>query len=115
VAEEEAVVVDRVVTGPGRAREFVERYLTEYGPGARDRGMTLRNVLVSPPIWFSDQTNTVTITWLLPSAQAWWEMTWKGRPDTSIGKWWADISGLIVERTRSVAAAAADVDALCDV
>jgi hypothetical protein len=42
-------------------------------------------------------------------------MTWKGRPDNRIGKWWADISGLIVERTRSTAAAAGDVDELCDV
>jgi hypothetical protein len=77
--------------------------------------MTLRDILISPPIWFDDRSNTVTITWSLPSAQAWWEMTWKGRPDTSIGAWWTDISALIAERTRSVAAAAADVDALCDV
>jgi hypothetical protein len=77
--------------------------------------MTLRDVLVSPPIWFSDKSNTVTITWSLPSAQAWWEMTWQGRPDPTLGKWWADIAPLVVERTRSVAAAADDVDALCDV
>jgi hypothetical protein len=108
-------VVDRVVTRPGCARKFVDRYLAEYAPGARERGMTLRDVLVSPPIWFIDQVNTITITWQLPGARGWWEMTWKGRPDASVGKWWADISGLIVERTRSVAAAAADVDRLCDV
>jgi hypothetical protein len=111
----EIFVVDRVVTRPGRAREFVDRYLTEYAPGARKRGMTLRDVLVSPPIWFSDQTNTVTITWSLPSARAWWEMTWQGRPDPTIGRWWVDVSELIVERTRGVAAVAADVDRLCDV
>jgi hypothetical protein len=115
MSDGQVYVVDRVVTQPGRAREFVDRYLAEYVPGARERGMTLRDILISPPIWFDDRSNTVTVTWSLPSAQAWWEMTWKGRPDTSIGKWWADISGLIVERTRSVAAAAADVDELCDV
>ncbi len=108
-------VVDRVITRPGSAKAFVDRYLTEYAPGARDRGMTLRDVLVSPPIWFADQSNTVTITWSLPDAQAWWEMTWKGRPDRSIGEWWAGIDELITERTRTVAAAASDVDGLCDV
>jgi len=115
MSDGEVYVIDRVVTCPGRAREFVERYLAEYAPGARDRGMTLREVLVSPPIWFADQSNTVTISWSLPSARAWWEMTWKGRPDSALGKWWSDISELLVERTRGVAATADDVDGLCDV
>jgi hypothetical protein len=115
MASGEVYIVDRVVTQPGRAREFIDRYLAEYAPGARQRSMSLRDVLVSPPIWFSDQTNIVTITWSLSSARAWWEMTWQGRPDPALGKWWTDISELVVERTRSVAAAADDVDGLCDV
>jgi hypothetical protein len=115
MSDGQVYVVDHVVTRPGRAREFVDRYLAEYAPGAHERGMTLRDILVSPPIWFTDLSNIITITWQLPGAKAWWEMTWKGRPDTSIGEWWADISGLIVERNRRVAAAAADVDRLCDV
>jgi len=111
----EVYVIDRVVTLPGRARDFVDRYLAEYAPGARKRGMTLREVLVSPPIWFEDDTNIVTVTWSLPNAQAWWEMTWQGRPDPTLGQWWAGIGELVSERTRTVAAAADDVDALCDV
>jgi hypothetical protein len=77
--------------------------------------MTLRDILVSPPIWYADQSNIVTITWSLPSAQAWWEMTWKGRPDPELARWWDGIGQLVVERDRSVAAAANDVDSLCDV
>lgn len=107
--------MDRVVTRPGCARQFVERYLAEYAPGARARGMTLRDVLVSPPIWFADESNTVTITWTLPSAQAWWEMTWKGRPDPAVGQWWSQIAELVDRRSREVAAPAAHVDELCDV
>jgi hypothetical protein len=108
-------VIDRVVTKAGCARKFVRSYLAEYAPGARSRGMTLCDVLVSPPIWFDDDVNTVTITWTLPSAQAWWEMTWKGRPDPALGEWWSHIGELVAERSRSVAAAADDVDGLCDV
>lgn len=115
MAEGPVFVVDRVVTRPGCARQFVDTYLAEYAPGARSRGMTLRDVLVSPPIWFTDQANTVTITWTLPSAQAWWEMTWKGRPDPSLGQWWSRIAELVTERSRSVAAAADHVAGLCDV
>lgn len=111
----EVVVIDRVVTKPGRAREFVDAYLTGYAPRARQRGMTLRDVLVSPPIWFDDDNNTITITWVLPSPQAWWEMTWQGRADPSLAQWWSRVAHLVHERRRSVAAAARDVDALCDV
>lgn len=109
----EVFVVDRVVTKPGQARRFVDRYLAEYAPGAVERGMTLRSVLVSPPIWFDDRPNTVTITWSLPSPLAWWQMTWKGRPDPELGRWWTQIDELLQERERLVAAAADDVEALC--
>lgn len=115
MSDGQVYVVDHVVTQPGRAREFVDRYLAEYAPGARERGMTLRDILVSPPVWFTDQPNTVIIRWSLASAQAWWEMTWQGRPDPSLGAWWAEISELVQQRSRSVAAAADDVDELCNV
>ena len=111
----EVYVVDRVITKPGCARRFVDAYLAEYAPGALRRGMTLRDVLVSPPIWFDDQANTITVTWSLPSPQAWWEMTWQGRPDPTVAQWWANVGPLIDDRSRSVAAAADDVDGLCDV
>lgn len=111
----EVFVIDRVVTRPGCARRFVDAYLAGYAPGARQRGMTLRNVLVSPPIWFDVEVNTVTIVWALPSAQAWWEMTWAGRSDPKIAEWWSQITELVAERSRSFAAEAADVDGLCDV
>jgi hypothetical protein len=115
MADATVYVVDRVVTKPGRAREFVDTYLAEYAPGAVERGMTLQHVLVSPPVWLSDASNTVTVTWMLPGAQAWWEMTWQGRPDRALGAWWDKIDELVVERSRSVAAAADDVDGLCNV
>jgi hypothetical protein len=115
VSEAAVYVIDQVVTRPGRAREFVDRYLAEYAPGARDRGMTLDRILVSPPIWFAEESNTVTVCWALAGAHAWWEMTWKGRPDTSIGQWWEQIADLIESRTRSTASAAGDVDTVCDV
>ncbi|MCV7366579.1 hypothetical protein CRI77_10805 [Mycolicibacterium duvalii] len=111
----EVFVIDRVVTRPGRAREFVDTYLSGYAPGARQRGMTLRSVLVSPPIWFDTEPNTVTVTWSLPSPQAWWEMTWQGRPDPTLAAWWDSVADLVMERDRSAAAAFDDVESLCDV
>ncbi len=107
----EVYVIDRVVTAPGCAQKFIDAYLAGYAPGARERGMTVRDVLVSPPIWFDDRSNVVTVTWTLPSPQAWWQMTWKGRPDPSVARWWEGAADLIVERSRSVASAADDVTA----
>ncbi|WP_082963658.1 Dabb family protein [Mycolicibacterium peregrinum] len=108
----EVFVVDRVVTRPGCAQKFIDTYLAGYAPGARDRGMTLRDVVVSPPIWFEARSNVVTATWTLPSPQAWWQMTWQGRPDPAVARWWDSITDLVVERSREVASAA---DATTDV
>lgn len=115
MADGEVFVIDRVVSRPGRAREFIDRYLAEYAPGARERGMTLCTLLVSPPIWYDTEPNTVTITWSLPSARSWWEMTWKGRPDPQLREWWDSVEAIIIERDRSAAAAFDDVERLCDV
>lgn len=115
VADGEVFVIDRVVTRPGCARRFVDAYLADYVPGARARGMTLRDILVSPPIWFDDDANVITATWTLSGVRAWWEMTWKGRPDPTLGEWWSRIDELVTERSRTFAARADDVDGLCDV
>lgn len=115
MADGRVYVIDRVVTRPGCAREFVDAYLSDYAPGARSRGMSLQHMLVSPPVWLAEGTNTVTAIWSLPSARAWWEMTWQGRPDAALGQWWSQIAELVMERTRSVSATADDVDGLCDV
>lgn len=108
----EVFVVDRVVTRPGCAQKFIDAYLAGYAPGARDRGMTLRDVVVSPPVWFEDRSNVVTATWTLPSPQDWWQMTWQGRPDPAVARWWDSITDLVVERSREVASTA---DAITDV
>lgn len=112
---EKVYVVDRVVTKPGRAREFVDAYVTEYVPGGRTRRMTLDRILVSPPIWWADEPNTITITWVVDGVDAWWDMTRRGRPDPELGRWWSRMDPMILDRTRSMAAAAEDVDGVCDV
>ncbi|MFC4128569.1 hypothetical protein [Nocardia rhizosphaerae] len=97
-------VIDTVVTKPGRAREFVDAYLGGYAPGARERGMTLERIVVSPPVWLADESNTVTATWVLDGAAGWWAMTWRGRSDPAVRQWWADAAELIAERSRSTGA-----------
>jgi len=115
MAEPTIYIVDEVTTKPGKARTFIDRYLAEYALGAEGRGMTLDRVLVSPPIWFTDDNNTVTISWTVPGVGAWWQMTAMGRHDAGIGAWWAEIDELLENRTRRMTAAAADVEGLSNV
>ncbi|MBH0120121.1 hypothetical protein ACWDUD_29575 [Rhodococcus sp. NPDC003382] len=115
MADETIYVIDRVVTKPGCARRFVEAYVAEYVPGGRRRGMTLDRILVSPPVWFDDDSNTVTITWTVDGVHSWWEMTRQSRRDPGLGEWWSGMDELIVERSRTMAAHADDVEGLNDV
>ncbi|MGV9709051.1 hypothetical protein ACWDTI_00090 [Gordonia sp. NPDC003424] len=108
-------VVDQVVLQPGKGREFIDAYLSEYAPGAVDRGLTLDRVLVSPPVWLDDEPTTVTALWTVAGPAAWWHAAIRGRHDLSTVQWWESVAPLIVRRSRSMAAAAADVEGLCDV
>ncbi|WP_168706688.1 hypothetical protein [Gordonia paraffinivorans] len=108
-------VVDQVALKPGAAREFVAAYLSEYAPAATQRGLTLDRILVTPPVWLDDDTNTVTATWSVPGTRAWWQAAVAARHDPAPSEWWAQMAPMIVERTRTMAADAADVEGLCDV
>ncbi len=108
-------LVDRVVTTPGSAKAFVEAYLAEYAPGGHGRSMTLDRVLVSPPMWLEEDSNTITITWTLDSVDSVWKQIRASRVDRSLGEWWTHMNPLIVERSRSMSAAATDIEGLSNV
>ncbi len=108
-------IVDQVVVRPGRAPEFIDAYLHEYAPSARERGLTLDRVLVSPPAWIDGENNTVTATWTVSGPGDWWAAAVRGRHDPEPSRWWESVESMIVERTRSMAASADDVEKLNDV
>lgn len=115
MANETIYVVDEIVTQPGAAQAFLDAYQERYAPGARARGLTLERVLVSPPLWLDGQSNTLTITWTLKGAAAWWQMSFMGRNDMQVVDWWAEVDELVVSRKRSFMAAAEDIKGLSDV
>lgn len=108
-------IIDRIVLKPGHARAFIDAYLSEYAPGARERGLTLDRVLVSPPAWIDAESNVVTATWTVEGPQQWWAAAVQGRHDPGYAQWWQSVSPMIVERSRSMAAAADAVEGLCHV
>ncbi|WP_280461085.1 hypothetical protein [Nocardia carnea] len=108
-------IIDRIVLTPGSAPAFIDAYLSGYAPQARARGLTLDRILVSPPAWIDGETNTVTATWTVPGPKAWWAAAVGARHDPEPAGWWDSMAPIIVERTRSMASRAEDVEGLCDV
>lgn len=104
--------VDEIVARPGEARAFLAAYMERYAPGARARGMTLERVLVSPPMWLEEQSNTLTITWTIAGTPAWWQMAMQSRFDPGVAAWWREADAMVVSRRRHFAAAQDDVEAL---
>ncbi|MDH6281007.1 hypothetical protein [Prescottella agglutinans] len=108
-------IVDEMEVVPGRAREFVASYLEQYAPGARARGLTLDRILVSPPVWLTDQSNTVTVTWTVTGADAWWQQRWAAGRDPAVAAWWAAADESLVSRRRTTSSALGDLEVVTDV
>ena len=108
-------VVDELVARPGEGKAVLDDYLERYAPSAKARGMTLGQVLVSPPVWLDDQSNTITITWTVPGAEGWWGMRLAASADSGVEAFWDAADARLLSRKRSFAAAPDDVEALCGV
>ncbi|GAB2656387.1 hypothetical protein ABI214_07830 [Prescottella soli] len=108
-------IVDEMEVLPGRAREFVASYLDQYAPGARARGLTLDRILVSPPVWLTDQSNTVTVTWTVTGADAWWQQRWAAGRDPDVAAWWSTADESLVSRRRTTSSALDDLEVVTDV
>jgi len=108
-------IVDEMEVVPGRAREFLASYLERYAPGAGERGLTLDRILVSPPVWLADQSNTVTVTWTVTGADAWWQQRWAAGRDPEVAAWWAAADECLVSRRRTTSCALDDLAAVTDV
>nr|WP_280236821.1 hypothetical protein [Nocardia cyriacigeorgica] len=100
---------------PGQGRSFLEMYLHQYAPGARDRGLVLDRVLVSPPVWLDEQSNTITVSWTVHGAEQWWRQRLGASRDPAVAQWWRTADELLVDRRRTTSCAYEDVEALADV
>ncbi|MDP3674925.1 MAG: hypothetical protein Q8R44_07500 [Novosphingobium sp.] len=108
-------MIDEIVAAPGAGRALLDDYLARYAPGARARGMVLEQVLVAPPVWLDDQSNTLTIRWSLANAGAWWGMRAVSGADSAVAAWWAEVDARAISRRRSFATAPEAIVRLCDV
>ncbi|MGW0175046.1 hypothetical protein ACWDUM_14520 [Rhodococcus sp. NPDC003322] len=115
MADQRIYIVDRVTTEPGRGRAFVDAYMSDYVPQATRIGMTLDRVLVSPPVWFEDDGNTVTATWTVSGHEQWWQTAIARRFDAGFVDFWNRVEPMVSQRSRSMAAEAESVEGMCRV
>lgn len=107
--------IDEIVAKPGEGKALLEDYLARYAPGAREHGMHLEQILVSPPMWLGDQSNTLTFRWSIADTGGWWQMRFVGGNDPAVAAWWAEADARAVSRRRFFAAEPGDIEGLCDV
>ncbi len=102
-------VIDEIVARPGEGKALLDDYLARYAPGARARGMVLEQILVSPPVWLDDQSNTLSFRWSLTDAAAWWGMRAIGGGDPTVAAWWTETDARAVSRRRIFASDPDDI------
>jgi len=115
MAADTIYVMDEMVVPPGQGEAILKDYLDSYGPGARQRGFVLDRVLVNPPLWTHHAPNTITVSWTVQGAGAYWNTLFQSRNDEALAQWWKEFSTKLISRRRTVHAAAEDLKGLADV
>ena len=91
-------ILDEIEPRPGLLDAYRREYLADYAPAARERGMTLESVRMSPPVRLPDGGNRLHFLWSVPDLTGWWRMRFAGEADKQ--RWWARSSELAVARSR---------------
>jgi hypothetical protein len=107
--------LDHMVAQPGRAKELLRFYMSDYVPQAKRRGLTLVHRWVTPPLWLKEQSNELFVIWSVQGAQAWWDATRQRRADPSFLGFWEEAQPMIVDRRRLFLSEVDDVNSLNDV
>lgn len=93
-------VLDELTVAPGQL-DAVRHLMAEgYMAGAADRGMTLEQTWLTPPMELFDQPNTLVFLWSVPDATAWWAMRGAAGRDPGVGAFWSEVDACCVERRR---------------
>ena len=93
-------VLDELTVAPGRLDEVRRLIVEGYMAGAADRGMTLEQTWLTPPVELFDQPNTLAYLWSVPDAAAWWAMRGAAGRDPTVSDFWAEVDACCVERRR---------------
>lgn len=110
------LVVDHFVAKPGEGKAFLEYFLTNYQTMAEAAGLTLKRTLVSPPVWFTDMSNTIEVVWEMQGGNAFWGIyTAATRQDPRSIEFWRDIKSCVEYHDRMYLGDAEGLEAMNNV
>ena len=91
---------DQIELAPERLTEIQQRFQDDYLPAAASqRGMTLLETRVSPPLKLSNGSITLWYRWQVADVQSWWAMRAQaGTPEVT--QFWQDIDKIALFRER---------------
>lgn len=93
------VIQDRIEVAGSNLPRLQSLLKERYQPGARARGLTLVDELVSPPLRLADQHSVLWLRWTLPHAGAFWSARFQsGTPE--VAAFWAEVDRLVAKRER---------------
>jgi len=93
-------ILDELTVEPENLEE-VRRLMNDgYMADAAERGMTLEQTWLTPPVELFDQPNTLVYLWSVPDAPAWWAMRGAAGRDPRVAEFWAEVDAHCVERQR---------------
>ncbi len=93
-------IIDELTVAPGQLAEVRQLMAEGYTAGAAERGMTLEQTWLTPPVELFDQPNTLVYLWSVPNAPAWWAMRGAAGRDPRVAEFWAEVDAYCVERRR---------------
>jgi hypothetical protein len=96
-------IVDEIMVRPGDADALHGRYMAEYAPGARARGMVLEHSSIAPPAPLSDkEPASLSYVWAVEGLPGFWQQRRMAGFDPAVIGWWKSIAPLVAERKRTI-------------
>jgi hypothetical protein len=109
---DEIYIFDEIVVETSQSEQLAARYMRDYAPDARSRGMVLQAAWRSPPVAIPGRSVTLHFLWSVAGVSAWWQMRLgasRANPDLDVAVegddaklvWWRLIDSIALSRSRT--------------
>jgi hypothetical protein len=109
---DEIYIFDEIVVETSQSEQLAARYMSDYAPDARARGMVLKAAWRSPPVEIPGRSVTLHFLWSVAGVGAWWQMRLgasRANPDLDVAVegddaklvWWRLVDSIALSRSRT--------------
>jgi hypothetical protein len=96
-------IVDEIEFAPGQRSAFLAALAKRYQPQAEALGLSLRSLLLEPPVEVAGVASRAWIGWELASVAAFWSWRARGVANPDLAAFWSDAAPQIARRVRRYA------------